>query len=241
MKHPPIQQQGSRYWLHDPQVLDPCPDWVFEPEQLERQGLLTGTSTGRRQAWFFQYASHDLVLRHYWRGGMVARLSADVYAWPGVRRTRPIGEWRLLAALRERALPVPRPVAARVLRSGPAYRGDLITERIPQATPWDELLRANENTRIGQWRAIGTILRRFHEAGVGHADLNVRNILLDTKGAVWLIDWDRGRLHDRPVDGSGNLKRLKRSLDKHPPLARHAAAGWEHLLEGYQFQACARR
>ncbi len=233
MKHPPIQQQGSRYWIHDPQVLDPCPDWLFDPEQLERHGLMTGTSSGRRQAWFFQYASHALVLRHYWRGGMVARFSEDVYAWPGIERTRPVSEWRLLAALRERALPVPLPVAARVRRAGLGYRGDLITEHITDSTPWDELLRRDAGTDPAQWQAIGATLRRFHDAGAWHADLNVRNILLDRSGAAWLIDWDRGRLFDDAVDGSDNLKRLRRSLDKHPPLARHAPKGWQYLLDGY--------
>lgn len=213
--------------------MDPIPDWLFRPDALAKRQLLNGTSTGRRQAHFFSLEGHDLVLRHYWRGGMVARLSDDVYVWTGDERSRPIREWRLMHALRERRLPVPRPVAAQTCRAGLGYRGDLVTERIPDSRPWDELLRAGQAHEPRLWQAIGKTLRRFHQAGAWHADLNVRNILVDPQQTIWLIDWDRGSLQAGPVDGRGNLKRLKRSLDKHPPLARLAETGWPHLLNGY--------
>ncbi len=234
MSHPVIHQSGSCYRIHDASIVDPIPTWLFQPEALAQRGLLTGASTGRRQAHFFTHQGRALVLRHYWRGGMVARLSTDVYAWTGSERTRPIREWRLLNTLRERHLPVPRPVAAQACRIGPGYRGDLITERIPESRPWDEWLREGRATEPQLWQTIGSTLRRFHQAGAWHADLNVRNILVDVQQTIWLIDWDRGRLHVGPVDGRGNLKRLKRSLDKHPPLARLAENGWPHLLKGYE-------
>ncbi|MCC5859272.1 MAG: 3-deoxy-D-manno-octulosonic acid kinase [Ectothiorhodospiraceae bacterium] len=234
MSHPVIHQTGSCYRIHDASILDPIPDWLFSPDGLAGRRLLTGTSTGRRQAHFFRLAEHDLVLRHYWRGGMVARLLTDVYVWTGVERSRPIREWRLLHALRRLHLPVPRPVAAQACRAGPGYRGDLVTEHIAGSRPWDDLLRDGLGSEPELWHAVGATLRRFHQAGAWHADLNVRNILVDARRDVWLIDWDRGRLMDGSVAGRDNLQRLKRSLDKHPPLARQAATGWPHLLEGYR-------
>ena len=67
------------------------------------------------------------MLRHYRRGGAVARLSGDAYLWTGAGRTRSFAEWRLLRQLRRWDLPVPRPIAARYVRQGLAYRADLIT------------------------------------------------------------------------------------------------------------------
>ncbi len=82
------------------------------------------------------------VLRHYRRGGMIANVLGDRYLWTGAGRTRGFAEFRLLAALRARGLPVPTPVAARYRRKGVHYRADLITRRIGNATTLAERSRA---------------------------------------------------------------------------------------------------
>ena len=173
--------------------MDPLPEWLFDPDALAQRELISGTGTGRSNAWFFHLDGTTLVLRHFWRGGIVARLSPDVYVWTGRERSRPFREWRLLAELREQGLPVPTPVAARARRQGLGYRADLVTAAIPGATPLDQRLRAG-SVDPAVWRRVGTAIRRFHTAGACHADLNVRNILLDHQDTPWLIDWDQGRL-----------------------------------------------
>ena len=85
---------------------------------------------GRGAAWFIDHGAGQWVLRHYRRGGFVARLSQDRYLWTGEARVRAFAEYRLLADLAARGLPVPEPVAARYERRGPWYRCDLITRRI---------------------------------------------------------------------------------------------------------------
>src|SRR4029453_11025308 len=62
------------------------------------------------------------VLRHYRRGGLIAKLSQDSYLWTGAARTRSFAEWRLLAELRRRGLRVPAPIAARYVRGLFTYR-----------------------------------------------------------------------------------------------------------------------
>ncbi len=89
-------------------------------------------------------------------------------------------EWRLLALLTERGLPVPKPVAARYQRSGLIYRCDLITKRIANAEPLSAVLARGGLARGAdpemQWRAIGATIANLHRAGVDHADLNAHNI-----------------------------------------------------------------
>jgi len=110
-----------------------------------------------------------------------------------------------------------------------------MTERIMDTTPLADLLEANcpdHNT----WAAIGACIRRFHAAGIWHADLNVRNILLDGDARVFLIDFDRARFSPgEEVDGKGNLKRLKRSLAKLWPQTEQSAMeeAWKNLMAGY--------
>jgi 3-deoxy-D-manno-octulosonic acid kinase len=174
-------------------------------------------------------------LRHYRRGGFIARLSTDRYAWQGEQRVRAFAEWRILGELARRGLPVPRPVAARYQRSGLLYRCDLITERIPDARPLSALL-ASAPVAEHTWQEVGAAVARLHAAGADHADLNAHNILVNSSGAVSVIDFDRGRLRSPGAWVHGNLARLRRSLAKvtrRLPADRYSAAAWHWVLAGY--------
>jgi 3-deoxy-D-manno-octulosonic acid kinase len=168
------------------------PDSWFEPAYWRARGELTEVSAGRGAAWFIG-AAGNWVLRHYRRGGFMARLSRDRYVWAGETRVRAFAEWRLLAELAGRGLPVPKPIAARYRRRGLFYRCDLITQRIEGARPLSSLL-AIEPQDEETWRNIGAAVGRLHAAGADHADLNAHNILIDGNGRVSIIDFDRSRL-----------------------------------------------
>ncbi|WP_018137976.1 MULTISPECIES: 3-deoxy-D-manno-octulosonic acid kinase [unclassified Thioalkalivibrio] len=218
--------------LVDTTRLQRCDVVWFTPDLLAARGLLTGSGTGRRPVHFIRHEDEHWVLRHYWRGGLMARLSSDAYLRTGVQRARPIREWRLLSTLYQRGLPVPRPIAARVRYSGLTWKGDLITEVIPHACTLFELIQqCNDPPAI--WEAVGRTLARFHQAGAWHADLNVRNILVQPNNAVWLIDWDRGRMNTtRGL--KRNLSRLQRSLEKWPETRERGRAGWPDLMRAYR-------
>jgi len=63
-------------------------------------------------------------------------------------------------------------------------------------------------------KRVGTTVRRFHDAGLDHVDLNARNLLVDPQGKVWLIDLDRCRRRQPGKWQEANLERLQRSLAK---------------------------
>jgi 3-deoxy-D-manno-octulosonic acid kinase len=176
------------------------------------------------------------VLRRYRRGGAVARVLKDSYVWTGVGQTRPLREFRLLAAATAAGLPVPRPLAAEVRRRGAFYSGDLLMARIDAAqTLSAHLAAATDWSRI-DWRAIGATLGRIHASGFEHADLNAHNLLVDRLGKVWVIDWDRGRQRPRGDWNDHVLARLQRSLRKlHGTRADDddARAAWRSLLDAH--------
>jgi 3-deoxy-D-manno-octulosonic acid kinase len=161
-----------------------------------------------------EHGSQFWVLRHYRRGGLVAKLSQDSYLWSGASRTRSFREWRLLAELRRRGLPVPAPIAARYVRSGLLYRADLITQLLPATHTLATLITGRE---LGEssWRLVGRTIAAFHREGVHHADLNANNIVIgEVDGTVYLLDFDRGRIRRRGAWEGEVLARLKRSLEK---------------------------
>jgi 3-deoxy-D-manno-octulosonic acid kinase len=211
-------------------------DALFDPELWAARGELVTAAGGRGSAWFVGSSAHPWVLRHYRRGGLIARISEDRYWWSGEDRVRSFAEWRLLLYLSQRGLNVPKPVAALYRRARWTYRCDLITERILRAQPLSAALKAGALAEP-IWRAVGAAIARLHRHGVDHADLNAHNILLDAAGIVSVIDFDRGQLRTPGAWTLGNLARLKRSLQKIAaafPPDRFTPASWEELMAGYQ-------
>ncbi len=190
---------------------------------------------GRGSAWRVRCEGQPAALRHYRRGGLLGGLLGDRYLWTGLERTRPYREFLLTARLHARGLPVPRPLAARIQRSGPYYRGDLLTGWLPDSRTLDLRLRA-QSMRAADLARVGAAIAAFHDAGLDHADLNANNILLDDIGQVYVIDFDRGRLGTPSLRiAERNMARLRRSLVKlgHLPDAGDAPL-WNHMQEAWR-------
>jgi 3-deoxy-D-manno-octulosonic acid kinase len=215
-------------------LLETAGESLFDPGFWTSRGEIAAADKGRGGAWFIGSGERRWVLRRYRRGGFMARLSDDAYGWAGERRVRAFAEFRLLAALHGRGLPVPRPVAAHYRRSAWRYRCGIIVQRVEDASPLSTRLEASPLDAT-MWRVIGATVARLHAAGADHADLNAHNILLGA-GGVSVIDFDRGRLREPGSWAAGNLARLRRSLVKISsvlPPDRFSSDAWGELLEGY--------
>ncbi|MBI2383186.1 MAG: 3-deoxy-D-manno-octulosonic acid kinase [Gammaproteobacteria bacterium] len=232
-------QVGDAHILYDADAAPDIASQHFDPAWWQQRGDVVGGATGRGAVCFVRGGAAVWALRHYRRGGWMARLSDDRYWWTGLERTRPWREWRLTAALRAQGLPVPEPVAARVVRDGPFYRGDLITRRIEAAEVLADLLHERA-LPLGDWHRLGGVLRRFQDAGVRHDDINARNVLLDAQGRFHLLDFDKARIVPPGPWRERNLARFRRSLHKfarREPRFHFAPAAWEALAQGYETSA----
>jgi len=208
----------------------------FDAGYWRERGEIEGEARGRGAAHFIRSAGKHYVLRHYRRGGFVARVMHDRYLWRGEAETRAFREWQLLYHLHRAGLPVPAPIAARYRRHGLFYTADLITERLLDSESLASLLRRRGIPILG-WITIGRCLRMFHDLGVCHADLNAHNILLVGDDLVYLLDFDRGRLMRPGMWCDSNLVRLRRSLEKITyglPPEHFSEADWHGLLDGYR-------
>jgi len=223
-------QSGRTVILFDARSLPQAGPDQLDPEGWPQSQALRGRG-GRGTAVLVRGEFGEGVLRHYRRGGLVGRFITDRYLFLGESRVRCVREFRLLVELQRRDLPVPRPLLAGWRRFGPFYRADLLTLRIPDSeTLAERMARGGMGECL--WRSVGTTIARFHRQGVYHADLNAHNVLLDADDAIWLIDFDRGALRVPSLEWQrGNLRRLRRSLDK---LGGVEEGAWETLLSGYE-------
>lgn len=217
---------AAAYPRFEPSVFDRS-DWHVDPGR-------THTQTGRGGVRMLDVDGETWVRRHYHRGGFVSRFVYDAYVWTGLARCRPLRELELLARMRALGLPVPMPVAGRVVVTGVVYRADLITVLLPGTRPLSGAIAAGA-VDPSVWPRIGEMIRRIHSAGVDHPDLTAHNILLDAAGRTYLLDFDNARVRAGDAWMPARLARLRRSLGKVAleTGTRFDTSGWSALSAAY--------
>ena len=194
------------------------------------------TGIGRAKVTYFLSDNRKLVLKHYYRGGLIAAFLNDTYFGLSVEDSRAFREWKLLKVMKGFGLPVPNAVAARIEKKTLTYRADLITEEIENIETLSDSLSGSK-LEPSMWKNVGACIKSFHDHDVYHADLNARNILVENNGEIFLIDFDNSYVRK----GAGrwkmaNLARLKRSLLKFKANTKgfnFEESDWALLLEGY--------
>lgn len=228
------ERSGHIMW-YNPDIFPDCSSAVFEPSYWQQHNAITGSAEGRGTTLFLHYQGHDLVLRHYRRGGLIGKWVDDSYFFTGFSRTRAWQELILLSKMKALGLPCPTPVAAGVTRVGPFYSADIISQKIANAQDTHNLL-LRESLTQQIWQKIGQTISQFHNAQVYHHDLNIHNIMLDTSDKVWLIDFDKCTFKSGNNWKVDNINRLQRSLNKEQSKYsdyHFSPRNWEWLLAGY--------
>mgnify|MGYP000285245346 CR=1 FL=1 len=229
------KQYENKYFLFNKAFFANVSSDIFNGAYWQEKEAITGQETGRGTTWFFQHNHHDLVLRHYLRGGLVSKLSKEHYIFSSWASCRSISEFQILNKLVQQGLPVPTPAAAQVIRSGLSYKADLITQRIPSAKDLVQILKVAQDENF--YKQLGKTIARFHHMGVYHADLNIQNILQDKDQQFWLIDFDRARIMPPQQKWQlGNLSRLKRSFKKEKERfgIQWSEKDWDVLINAYE-------
>lgn len=231
------EYNGASYWF-DPAFFSEITAQHFQSLWWQQQAAVIGSSSGRNTAYFVQHGEHKLVLRHYYRGGLVGKVLHDQFWLQPVAQSRAMQEYQLLSWMRSQGLAVPRPVAACYQRSGLIYRADLLIELIPDSKDLAAILQQRAITTL-EWQAVGAAIAQMHQLGVYHSDLNCRNIMLDAAGKVWLIDFDKCNRRTPGEWTEQNLARLLRSFNKEKgklAVFHWQSADWDALKQGYQQQ-----
>lgn len=157
-----------------------------------------------------------VVVRHNTHGGAFARLTGDRFLAP----TR--APLELETALRLQAAGVPTPDVVAIVRYAagwPFERSDVATREVPDAVDLAHVLVHEPARHAAAASATRELLAALTRAGARHADLNIKNVLLQREGAgyrAYVLDVDRVTFHRRGSPGvrERNLARLQRSARK---------------------------
>lgn len=206
------------------------------PHDLAGRGAVHVLATERGQ----------VVAKGASRGGLLAAFLPDLFL-DGRRVQRGAA---LAEALASRGCPTPALVAGRVTRVLPLlHRLETATARVPGAVDLLVALRGCDDPAPLAALA-GRTLRRLHDVGLRHRDLQVKNLLVPAEGAeaalAVVIDLDGCSL-GAALSGqerAASLARFARSLVKRnvlpavgalsPTLVRAVTAFWRH----YACSAC---
>jgi hypothetical protein len=171
----------------------------------------------------------DMIVRELTHGGLFGKITGRRF----LSTSRSMRELKISNYLRQNGINTPEIPAVRFSRSGMFYTIDIITRMVPESI---DLLTWLENFRLGRtgealrstqnsepdnsftkvFYETGALVRKMHDLGVYHADLHLKNILLDNRMKPWLLDLDKA-WHMRLLPGflrRMNLKRFFRSCRK---------------------------
>ena len=226
------RREPSLYWRADAAFTGPLealgwPDWNAVERAL--RGGAAGSGRTATAILALPDRAERIHLRPVRHGGLFAPL------WRGAiwGIARPVAELHATARLRGAGAPVPRPVLVVARRArGPFWSAVVGTQHVEGARDGIAWLAARPTPEelVHGARAAGAAIRRFHDAGGSHADLQIKNLLLrDRDGAVevLVIDLDRARAGAPPgaARRMRELMRLVRALHKRGLAAQVGARG----------------
>ena len=181
-----------------------------------------------------------IVVKTMRHGGLLAILTGSRFL--GSRRlTRTMA---IIEHLIQRGVSTPICAFGRVRRHRwfrPLCRLDLGTEELENSRDLLAVLHTRPAANVVSRLAyqLGEIVRAMHDAGVFHADLNLKNVLVGdpASAGLMLIDWEGSRVMPRLSDADviANLERLFRSAYKHGLIGAVVGGGQGlAFMRGYE-------
>ena len=184
----------------------------------EAGGGTARAGSGRGPMARFVLAGRPAVGKRALHGGLLGPLLGRLY----LGRRRALDQIRTALRLERAGVATPAVLAVGSARAfGPFCAQAIVTRRLEGAQNlYEEACLAPERGRRGDVLLLcAGLLRRLHDAGFLHRDLNVSNLVLERGPAgetLHVVDLDRGRFR-RTVSARerlGNLARLLRSYEK---------------------------
>lgn len=155
-----------------------------------------------------------VVVKHYRRGGLVRHFIKDRYLGFGHSRSR--REYEMLETVRRLGVSSPEPLLWAV-QGSVFYRAFLVTRRIEGHRSLSEIASCNSEDGRAAVEKAAVQIRLLIENRIYHVDLHPGNVILDEKGQVYIIDFDKARRVTWRGEklGAEYVRRWKRAVDKY--------------------------
>lgn len=155
-----------------------------------------------------------VVIKYYKRGGLVRRFNEDVYLRRGIPRSR--HEFEILKKVRELGVSSPEPLVW-AIKGGLFYKAFLVTRNIGDHLSLVDICVDTpdqcESVLEKAAKQVGLLIKnRIH-----HVDFHPGNVLVDSHGSVFIIDFDKAKHSSLPHKKLCQvyLKRWDRAIRKY--------------------------
>lgn len=169
-------------------------DEKFYERFFDRSSILkskdVSSADGRGKTLLYKLDNKDLILRHYNRGGLFGKIVKDRFFLFERNAHRAIDEFNLLNYMISQGLMVPHPVIVREQRNLLSVTQDIVIERKVGFSDLSKII-SNRHLTKEEFLKIGKTIKQFFDKDILHTDLNIRNILIDDKCNVFIIDFDK--------------------------------------------------
>jgi len=208
-----IIKNKNIYIQYNSNVFSNFSNKLFNIDYISKEGLIKSVMDGRGKALELEYGGKSYFLKHYIRGGFVAKISYDRYIFNSLASTRAVKEYNFLNTMNDKGLPVPKAAALQVITNHFTYKADLITCKIENEGTLYEFIKDNKMTKA-LWNALSTTIEKFYQENVYHSDLNAKNIIIDKDNNFFLLDFDNSYFFYDKKLFTKSMFRLERSLKK---------------------------
>lgn len=155
-----------------------------------------------------------MVVKFYKRGGLIRHVMRDAYLRSG--KSRSLLEYEMLEKARTLGVACPEPLAW-AMRGSLFYKAFLVTREIENARSLVDLCHDSEASCLEALEKTIDQTRRLIESRIHHVDLHPGNVLINGKGDVYLIDFDKA--HPSPLSRkkliNAVIRRWKRAVAKY--------------------------
>ena len=156
----------------------------------------------------------SVVIKHYRRGGLMRYFIKRRYLKFGKTRSR--REFELLDTVANLGINVPQPIAY-AHRGRLFYQAWLVTREIQQPLSLARLSLQDEKKTGEVMESAIKQVSSLIQNQILHVDLHPGNVVVDTAGKVYLLDFDKGKFYhgNRQKLQNRYLTRWQRAVDKH--------------------------
>lgn len=219
-------KKGNTILLVKDQYKELLCNMVFHPKTFEDKRNETDTVKFGRGAYLTIPVTGNnrerLIIRNYWHGGLFGKLFGGIF----YNEKRPINEIAVNEIALKNNVPAAEVVAIIKRRLwGLFYKADFVSKEIPDAVDIIQFITESSLPSLQRFKkpiicVLAGLLRNMHDAGIFHADLHLKNILVkrETNGEfhTYIIDLDKSVVTEKlSIDKRmKNLLRLDRSVEK---------------------------